>query len=169
MRIDFVDKIPIFVLEKNSKVEKMKYKTWISVGDFFHLILSEVTPMATYQEITQSPIETCNTTTITESEKNSQKTNEDTTSIGGEKQNPDDAIGLLMNMKMIPLVVGLKIVQEINVNKTSNRAEKIISMFQPYLKYHDEEMEADYDTEPYTDTEDEREEKGKEKEKIQNK
>jgi hypothetical protein len=53
-------------------------------------------------------------------------------------------MSLLYNLKLIPLVVGIKIIQEINMEGKSLRANQVLSTFQEYLTSHAQDMQRDY-------------------------
>jgi hypothetical protein len=116
MRVDTVEQLKVFVLEDDdAKIEKVDYKYWVSIGDFFHLLLSESTPTITYKDIQDDII-----------------------------SNDGD---ISASTKLIPLLVGLKIMKEINQMNSNERAGKIIAMFEEYVQSHIEDIEVDYDTE----------------------
>jgi hypothetical protein len=57
MRVDRVRDLSIFVLEKGDakgegEEEEVEYRSWVSMGDFFHLLLAETTPTITWRELT---------------------------------------------------------------------------------------------------------------------
>jgi hypothetical protein len=142
MRVDRVGDLSIFVLEKEDakgegEEEEVEYRSWVSMGDFFHLLLAETTPTNTWRELTGGERKeggggAATTTTIT---------------MGDRK-------------RLIPLLVGLKIMREINQEGTSTKADRVLKMFQDYLHQHVKDLERDYDTE-----EEEEEGEGKEGEK----
>ena len=120
MRIDRVKGLFIFVLENAKREEEVEYKNWVSMGDFFHLLLAETTPTITWKELVS----------------------------GESKEKEEEITSLTMSdrERLILLLVGLKIMREITQKGTSTKADKVLKMFQNYLHQHVEDLEKDYDT-----------------------
>ena len=110
MRVDAVGDLSVFVVDETIQ-SKAKYKYWISVGDFFHLLLSESTPMTTFSDL--------------------------------HGRNNNNAPGVGPSTKMIPLVVGLKVTQEISQEGKSAGAIKALEMFQGYINAHTEDCDTE--------------------------
>jgi hypothetical protein len=91
--------------------EEVEYRSWVNMGDFFHLLLAETTPTITWRELT-----------------------------GGERKEEGGGAATTITMgdreRLIPLLVGLKIMREINQEGTSTKADKVLKMFQDYLHQH---------------------------------
>ena len=112
--------LSIFVLEDKDvvKEKEVEYRYWVSIGDFFHMLLADSTPTITYKDLQGD---------------------------GGESQKEKSSDWGTM-IKLVPLLVGLKIMKEIIVESTSDKASKVVEMFEKYLLEH-VDIETDYDTE----------------------
>jgi hypothetical protein len=123
MRTDQVGNISIYVLGQGKsdveREEEVGYRFWVSVGDFFHLLLSDSTPITTLDDL---------------------QSHGDGGGDGEREKERGDT-------KLIPLTVGLKIMKEITQEGISAGATKALDTFRGYLEDHKEEIEVDYDTE----------------------
>ena len=101
MRIDRVKGLFIFVLENAKREEEVEYKNWVSMGDFFHLLLAETTPTITWKELVS----------------NKSKEKEVTSPTMSDRE------------RLIPLLVRLKIMREITQEGVSTKADKVLKIF----------------------------------------